>query len=159
MILEDRVMAFQKLGDFFLNPHADSSFESIIQKACDNNPWFIKSNIEYAMFVFGELLCSNLKLFLKSYHLNNKVKKIGVVIPSNIPLVGFYDFLCVLLSGSIFIGKLSKTNNILLPFIANKLCYLNPEFEKMIFFEDSFSHLDLLIVTGNDNTAQYYHYL
>jgi len=159
MILEDRVSAFQKLGDFFLNFKKESAFKSIFQEACDNNTWFTQPNIEYALFALGQMLRSDsLRTFLDSYPANNSVKKIGVVVPANIPLVGFYDFLYVLLSGNIFIGKLSKSNNILLPFIANQLCNFNPEFKKSILFKDLLTDIDLLIVTGDDNTAQYFDY-
>ena len=48
MILKDRLIAFEKLKEFLLQSDLDSIHNSIIIEACDNNPWFTKSNIKYA---------------------------------------------------------------------------------------------------------------
>ena len=159
MILKDRVIAFDKLKDILLQSNHKSLIDSIILEACDNNPWFTKSNIKYAFSALVHMLNSDcLNSFSSSYYFSNSKKKIGVIVPSNIPLVGFYDFFCVLLTGNIFIGQLSTSNKILLPFIARLLCDLNPGFKKLIFFKDYLVDIDMLIVTGNDNTAQYFDY-
>lgn len=159
MILEDRVAAFYKLKHFLLDIKQTSILEPCIKHACNNNPWFTKSNIQYALLSLGYMLDVHcLHTFSSVYPKNMQIKKIGVIIPSNIPLVGFYDFLCVLLSGNIFVGKLSSSNNILLPFIADLLCEYNAGFKDLIFFTDNLEDVDLLIVTGNDNTIQYFNY-
>ena len=159
MILKDRVIAFDKLKDILLQSNHKSLIDSIIVEACDNNPWFTKSNVKYAFSSLVHMLNSDcLHSFSSSYSYSNSKKKIGVIVPSNIPLVGFYDFFCVLLTGNIFIGKLSTSNKILLPFIARLLCDFHPGFKKLIFFKDYLVDIDMLIVTGNDNTAQYFDY-
>ena len=122
MILKDRLLAFKRLQDFLLNPKKEFDLKFLINNACENNPWFTKSNIESALLALGHMLDSRaLHKFSSLYPHNNNIKKVGVVIPSNIPLVGFYDFLCVLLSGNIFVGRLSVSNNVLLPFLAKLL--------------------------------------
>ena len=159
MILKDRVIAFEKLKDILLESNHKSIFDSIIIEACDNNSWFTKYNVDYALSALGHMLNSDcLNYFSSSYSFSNSKKKIGVIVPSNIPLVGFYDFFCVLLTGNIFIGQLSTSNKILLPFIARLLCDFHPGFKKLIFFKDHLVDIDMLIVTGEDNTAQYFDY-
>ena len=47
--------------------------------------------------------------------------RVGVIMAGNIPLVGFHDFLSVVISGKTFVGKLSSSDKILFPYIANLL--------------------------------------
>ena len=158
MILEDRVAAFQELSKFLSNPHSQSSFSSIVKKARQNNFWFTEKNIVFACFALSHMLDA-LTLWVSSYNIVGKKKKIGVIVASNIPLVGFYDFLCVLISGNIFIGKLSSSNNILLPYVADLLCSINSDFHNYIYFKNDIKNVDILIATGDDNTAHYFNYV
>ena len=159
MILKDRVYAFVKLGEMFVNFNTNKLFDSVIKVANQNNAWFTHKNIKYSLLALGGMLSENkIKQWIKTYVFNDDNKRVGVIIPSNIPLVGFYDFFCVLLSGNIFIGQLSQSNNILLPYIAHLLCNLNPEFQNYIFFEKKIKNIDMIIATGNDNSAVYFNY-
>jgi len=158
MILEDRVDAFKELSKFLSNPHLQSSFYPIVQKARQNNSWFTEQNIKFSFSSLAHML-DFLPLWLSSYNVGSKKKKIGVIIPSNIPLVGFYDFLCVLISGNIFIGKLSSSNNVLLPYVADLLCSINADFNNYIYFKNDIKNADILIATGDDNTANYFNYV
>ncbi len=160
MILKDRIVAFVELGNLFLKIKKNTSYKNYLKRAELNNSWFTKSSIIHAFEALGNILqYDKLNNWISNYYIDDQARKIGVVVPSNIPLVGFYDFLCVLISGNIFLGKLSKSNNVLLPFVAKLLCDINPEFHKKIFFPDSLSKLDFLIATGSDNTSHYFEYL
>ena len=98
------------------------SFHNLFLDVESNNIWFEKSQVECAILALGDMLDANkLNSFICHYKMTHNIKRVGVVVASNIPLVGFYDFFCVLLSGHIFVGKLSKSNNILLPFVADLL--------------------------------------
>ena len=158
MILQHRVDAFQELSKFLSNPHYQSSFYPTVKKAMQNNSWFTEQNIHLSFSALAHML-NSLPLWLQSYNIVGKKKKIGVIIASNIPLVGFYDFLCVLISGNIFIGKLSSSNNILLPYVADLLCSINSDFNNYIYFKNDIKNVDILIATGNDNTANYFNYV
>ena len=159
MLLRDRVDSFKKLSKILANSTCNKAFNSVLEKVEKNNPWFVREHVEYSFQSISFMLSDNkLEKWIYSYHLNSSVKKIGVIIPSNIPLVGFYDFLCVLLSGNIFIGKLSMSNNILLPFIAELLFNINANFKKFIFFQNDLTDIDLLIATGDDNSSEYFNY-
>jgi len=159
MILKDRIIAFVELGNLFLKIKKNTSYKNHLKRAELNNSWFTKSSIIHAFEALGNMLqYDKLNNWISNYYIDDQARKIGVVVPSNIPLVGFYDFLCVLISGNVFLGKLSKSNNVLLPFVAKLLCDINPEFQKKIFFPDSLSKLDFLIATGSDNTSHYFEY-
>jgi hypothetical protein len=86
-------------------------------------------------------------------------KRIAVIMAGNIPLVGFHDFLSVLLSGHYFIGKLSSEDKILLPAIAKVLCQIEPLFMPRIQFTESvLKDFDAIVATGSNNTARYFEY-
>ena len=78
----------------------------------------------------------------------------------NIPLVGFHDFISVLISGNKVLGKLSSNDKILLPFLTQKLIEIEPEFKEYIQFSDKkLENFDAVIATGSNNTSLYFeHY-
>ena len=76
----------------------------------------------------------------------------------NIPLVGFHDFLSVLMSGNHIIAKLSSSDKYFLPLIAKYLEYLDPYFKKAISFSERLESFDAVIATGSGNTSRYFDY-
>jgi hypothetical protein len=91
--------------------------------------------------------------------LHNHPKKVAVVMAGNIPLVGFYDFMCVLISGNIFIGKLSSQDKFLLPAIAKELTNIEPSVSKYIVFtEERLPAFVAVIATGSNNSSRYFEY-
>ena len=138
MIIEERIDSFEKLGLRLKQIESIPSFNSILKIALDNNKWFTQSSVRYSFKSVSQMLEKNkLSSWLKRYKFINTQLKIGVIIPSNVPLVGFYDFLCVLISGNKFIGNLSSQNNILLPFVAKLLIDIEPRFKSLIHFESN----------------------
>ena len=78
--------------------------------------------------------------------------------PSNVPLVGFYDFY-VCYYRVIFLLVGCQFRIMLLPFLAKLLIDINSNFKNYIFFKNDLSDVDLLIATGDDNSAAYFKYL
>ena len=78
----------------------------------------------------------------------------------NIPLVGFHDFLSVLISGHSVLVKQSSNDKNLLPFLAKYLEYVETTFKgKITFTEEKLTDFDAVIATGSNNTARYFeHY-
>ena len=77
----------------------------------------------------------------------------------NIPLVGFHDFICVLLSGHNVLVKTSSNDQMLLPFLANYLTSVEPALLNYIHFsEGKLTDFDAVIATGSNNTARYFEY-
>jgi hypothetical protein len=74
-------------------------------------------------------------------------------------MVGFHDFLCILISGNRFLGKLSSKDNLLLDFFSHVLCYIEPGFKDRIHFEEErMKGFDAVIATGSNNSARYFEY-
>ncbi len=168
---EKRMNAFILLGKFLAEEvkqdkptENGSKLSQIISKSSAHNPWFTENNIMHALSGIGESLKEDkMKTWLGPYAKDLKSPKqektIGVVMAGNIPLVGFHDFLCVLMSGNRFLGKLSSDDTILLPALANKLIEIEPEFNHYIEFENHLLHgFDAIIATGSNNTSRYFDY-
>ena len=116
MELTKRIEAFQKLGSF-LRDFSDGKLDTdyLIQLneiVCNDNiynPWFTEDNIRQSIKVLGySLLPEKLEFWVRNYPdltKSGKANRIGVITAGNIPLVGFHDFITVLMSGNIFIEK------------------------------------------------------
>ena len=77
----------------------------------------------------------------------------------NIPLVGFHDFISVLISGHNVLVKQSSNDQRLLPIIASYFYSLDSEYKnKITFTEGKLQDFDAVIATGSNNTARYFEY-
>lgn len=75
----------------------------------------------------------------------------------NIPMVGFHDLLCVLISGHSAIVKLSSDDKILLPAVIRSLSKYEPKLAaKVSFAQGLLSGFDAVIATGSNNTSRYF---
>lgn len=176
MTVKKRVEAFVKLSGFLsqfqingikkkegvlLNEMFFNSFEMQIKRAKETNGWFTESNILYAFNSWYNILnYNNLSKWTSLYTLNTyKSKNIGVIMAGNIPLVGFHDFLSVLISGNNIVVKQASTDKYFLPLIAKYLENVEPEFKgKITFSEGKLTNIDAIIATGSNNTARYFDY-
>ena len=165
MIIEDRIKAFEKLGDFLMdfcyeNPNSNHPLETIIKSSSSFNGWFTSSNIRSSISAICINLCSTkLSSWLSSYSIPVEAKKnVSIIMAGNIPLVGFNDFLCVLMSGHRAIIKLSsKDNRLFLPII-EELIIIEPRFEDDIKLVDQLENFDAVIATGNNESFKYFEY-
>ncbi len=138
-----------------------SKFEKEINLSVHYNGWFTKENILFALEQWGKTLTEdNLDKWVRPYHLERtQPKTIGIVMAGNIPLVGFHDFLSVLISGHNVLVKQSSNDQRLLPIIAEYLIAVQPLFKEHILFTDGrLEKFDAVIATGSNNTARYFEY-
>jgi len=139
-----------------------TTFAEAITLAKHHNGWFTKDNIHYALAGWGELLTKeNLSNWLSPYDLNkNQPKTVAIIMAGNIPLVGFHDFLSVLLTGNKVLAKLSTNDKVLLPLITKYLIEVEPILkDRIVFTEERLENFDAVIATGSNNTARYFeHY-
>nr|WP_321412944.1 acyl-CoA reductase [uncultured Allomuricauda sp.] len=165
------IAAFVKLGNYLTDfcdkcysndPEVDQNLKEIVMRAGHHNGWFTEENILFSLQQWGDLLTEkNLKDWLSKYSFNKNVepKTVGVVMAGNIPLVGFHDFLCVLLSGNKVLAKLSSNDKILLPYLSNYLMEQAPSLSDEIEFVDGrMENFDAVIATGSNNTSRYFEY-
>ena len=136
------------------------AFNLQLKRAKEFNGWFTEDNILYAFESWSNLLTeSNLNDWISNYSLNSNNKVVAVVMAGNIPLVGFHDFLSVLLSGHAIIVKQSSNDKYFLPLIAKYIEKVEPGFNKRITFtEGKLTDFDAAIATGSNNTARYFEY-
>ncbi len=174
MLLENRISAFSELGKFLsqfkqsgivrkenvkFNDVFFDSFKTLIKRAKESNSWFTEDNVLYTFESWCNLLnYNNLTNWTSNYNLKVNNKTIAVIMAGNIPLVGFHDFLSVLVSGNRIQVKLSSNDKFLLPFLAKYLEYCNPKFKENIHFTDKLENFDAVIATGSNNTARYFDY-
>lgn len=139
-------------------------FELAIRKSFQQNGWFTEDNVRFALSSIAEMLREKKILkWLSAYKdADSSIKNpesIGVIMPSNIPLAGFHDFFCVLMSGNIFAGKCSAQDKVLLPAIAETLTEIEAGFKNFIrFTENKLEGIDAIIATGSNNSARYFEY-
>jgi hypothetical protein len=126
------------------------------------NPWFTPYNVMSALAGLSDMLKENkIRAWIAKYKIDDLAPPltIAVIMAGNLPMVGFHDFMCVLLSGNHFLGKLSGQDKELPVKIAELLIETEPGFKPMISFTDQrISEFDAVIATGNNNTSRYFEY-
>ncbi|AWG23155.1 acyl-CoA reductase [Flavobacterium faecale] len=176
MTLETKKNAFIELGKFLSqfteagnaqkedvlgNDIFFDSFVDLILLTQSHNGWYTPEQVYFALQSWSEALTQeNLNTWLNAYDLNAVSEKtVALILAGNIPLVGFHDFLSVLICGHRALIKLSSNDQHLLPFLAKYLIHVQAEFsKKIIFAEGKLENFDLVIATGSNNTARYFEF-
>ena len=174
--MQQRINAFVKLGSFLsqfsqsgieekenieFNELFFDGFKHQIKIAQENNSWFTKENILFSLESWSNALTKeNISKWLDGQNFNSKKSTVAIIMAGNIPLVGFHDFLAVLISGHSVLVKQSSNDKNLLPFLAKYLEYVEPSIKGQIqFTEEKLENFDAVIATGSNNTARYFeHY-
>ncbi|TXF79283.1 acyl-CoA reductase [Chryseobacterium sp.] len=136
----------------------DEAFSALLRTCEMENPWFTQENQRFALRQWAGLLKEeNIKNWLASYKISKTSKKVGLILAGNIPMVGFHDVICVVLSNHIPVIKLSSKDKLMLPFLLKKW---NEFSEGTVPFElvDRLEDFDAVIATGSNNTARYLEY-
>lgn len=158
MKLQKRIELLQDLRKYL--SCNENEWQITKSKASAHNGWFTPEFIELAVKnICDEFLQKEkLECWAAHYHLDDNVggKNIGVVMPGNIPLVGFQDFLCVFISGHKQTVKLSSKDDILLKHLVEKLIEWYPETGMQIQFAEILKGCDAYIATGSNNSARYF---
>ena len=170
MKLKERIETFSELGEVlrkslsgFNNSYSGRLSDLIISQHL-RNPWFTPANARLAIQAIGrELTYDNLAGWTGSYPDLDDGRKpflVGVIMAGNIPLAGFHDFLCVLISGNSLLARTSTKDPELICFLGETLCSINPEFnDRILFTEGALKGFDAVIATGSDNSSRYFqHY-
>jgi hypothetical protein len=136
-------------------------FIDLIDLSQSHNGWFTPEQVYFAIQSWAEALTEeNLNQWLSNYDFSNtKPKTVGLILAGNIPLVGFHDFLSVLISGHKVLVKTSSNDQKLLPFLAHYLISIDSRIKDFITFTDGkLENFDAVIATGSNNTARYFEY-
>jgi hypothetical protein len=162
-MLEKTKIAFTELGKFLSQFSEEKSVknpEVLFNDQKHYNGWFIESEVYFSIQSWAAALTSeNLNQWLLAYEIQDRSPKtVGLILAGNIPLVGFHDFLSVLVSGHKAAIKTSSNDQHLLPFLAKYLIEVEPSLEKRIEFVGKLENFDAVIATGSNNTARYFEY-
>lgn len=176
MDLETKKNVFVTLGRFLNqftegNSNKDSSvpqndlffneFEQLIQLSQSHNGWYTPEQVYFSIQSWAKALTpANLNQWTSSYDFTTtESKTIALILAGNIPLVGFHDFISVLISGHNVLVKTSSNDQHLLPFLAKYLIAIEPELaQKITFTDEKLENFDAVIATGSNNTARYFEY-
>ncbi|MGH2664815.1 acyl-CoA reductase [Flavobacterium sp.] len=176
MTLEERKSAFIELGTFLSQFLLEKSYKlpevkqndlfyddfiSLITLSQSHNGWYTPEQVYFSVSSWADTLkINNLDQWISNYTFpSQSPKNIGLILAGNIPLVGFHDFLSVLISGHNVLVKTSSNDQYLLPFLAKYLISVEPRFEnKITFVEGKLENFDAVIATGSNNTARYFEY-
>ena len=176
MDLETKKNVFVTLGRF-LNQFAENNsnkdlsvpntelfyeeFEQLIQLSQSHNGWYTPEQVYFSIQSWAKALTQeNLDQWTSSYEFtSSESKTIALILAGNIPLVGFQDFISVLISGHNVSVKTSSDDQHLLPFLAKYLITVEPQLaNKITFVEGKLEGFDAVIATGSNNTARYFEY-
>ena len=175
-VIKSRLEAFNKLGLFLAQfsrknnlkdetiPFNELFFDGFLHQlklAQEKNSWFTEDNLLLSIENWAAALQkSNLENWISRENLKEvSPKKVAIIMAGNIPLVGFHDFLSVLIAGHSVLVKQSSNDKHLLPFLAKYLEYVEPSIKGNITFTDEkLTDFDAIIATGSNNTARYFEY-
>ena len=180
MTLETKKSVFVELGKFLKQfsenvtvkksnvLHNDlffDDFEKLILLSQSHNGWYTPEQVQFAIKSWADALTEeNLDKWLSNYQsefsqTNKKEKTVALILAGNIPLVGFHDFLSVLITGNKALIKTSSNDQHLLPFLAKYLIAADENLQdKITFVEGKLENFDTVIATGSNNTARYFEY-
>lgn len=176
MTIQQRIEHLTELGQFlrqFTTTHVekdpgiegkDNLFEELrqeIEMAVHHNGWFTRENVLFALDQWGKALTGeNLSSWVRPYNFSDSQSKtVAIIMAGNIPLVGFHDFLSVLISGHKVVVKQSSNDQKLLPVLSRVLIEIDAEYQNRIEFTNGrLKDYDAVIATGSNNTARYFEY-
>ena len=180
MTLETKKSVFVELGKF-LNQFSENDtvkksdvlnndlffddFEKLIFLSQSHNGWYTPEQVYFAIQSWAKALTQeNLDKWLSNYSLDQaqddkKEKTVALILAGNIPLVGFHDFLSVLITENKALIKTSSNDQHLLPFLAKYLIAADENLkDKITFVEGKLENFDTVIATGSNNTSRYFEY-
>lgn len=160
MDIEERIDAFSSLGDQ-LTSLDDVQRAALAETVARENPWFTPENIDRALEGIAKMLTPKaLRQWTARYQwaADAPPRTIALVLAGNIPLVGFHDVLCVLISGNIAMIKPSSKDTALIKFVLQELVAIAPAFGTRIIYVPQIKNFDAVIATGSDNASRYFDY-
>jgi hypothetical protein len=167
--LTDRIKPFIILGEIMAEAVSDkpSSGRAVfLREKMDSlvkwNRWFTPGNVKMAVkAISGALTAEKIERWLEPYDLSREHPPltVGVIMAGNIPLVGFHDFITVLLSGNRLKVKISSRDPELMAAVIYLVTETEPRYKPLIEITDQHPEgTDAIIATGSDNSSRYFEY-
>lgn len=135
----------------------NEKLNAAIHRTYVENNWLIQENYWNAISEWqNQLTTSLLYEFMSGYDVVAEPKKIGIIMAGNIPMVGFHDLLCVLLTGHIARIKTSSDDPYVIPVLCSILIEKLPALIERIQIVDRVNGIDAAIATGSNNSFRYF---
>jgi len=158
MTINERIEAFSTLGNWIVDKK--ETLEQTVQQTYYHNRWFSVDNVWKSLEAISSSYIDKNKLedWAKAEAISDpkEVKKVGLVLAGNLPLVGFHDWLSVLIAGHDAVVKLSDKDKFALPKLNEWLCEIEPRFVERTTFVERLENYEVVIATGSDNSARYF---
>lgn len=147
--------------DVLYNDLYFEKFKDLLSLSQSHNGWFTPEQVYFAVHSWAKALSEdNLDKWLSNYNFSEfNPKTVGLILAGNIPLVGFHDFLSVLISGHKVLVKASSNDQHLIAFLTDYLISIEPKLFNYISFTDGkLENFEAIIATGSNNTARYFEF-
>ena len=156
-----------QLGQWFRGEIAGkgSNDHDLLFRAEAQNRWFTPEFIRMALHANGTMLESGtLDRWTQQYpelSIPLESRRVGLVLAGNLPMVGWHDILCVLMSGHCAVIKCSSNDAILIPAAIEALRGFTdtPDLDGRVeFVTGQLGSMDAVIATGSSNSNRYFEY-
>ena len=131
--------------------------DAAVVAACRANGWFTAAEVCRALRAVAEDMLDRERLerWLAAYPSlpAGRQRNVLVIMAGNIPAVGFFDLLCVCMSGHRCIVKPSSKDRVTMDFIISTMREIDPH--APVEYYDS-QRIDAVIATGSDNANRYF---
>lgn len=146
---------FVELGRRLSSFGQDERSQRALADAVAANEWFTEQDIHRAVNAICEEYLDERKLQLWSaqYH-KCQPRRVAIIMAGNIPLVGFFDLMCVLLCGHTALVKPSSKDRVLTKYIIDTLRDISPNVA-IKEYNDS-EDIDMIIATGGAEAAKFF---
>lgn len=150
--MNTKIDTFCALGERLRIFGNDEPTRRVIADAMAANGWFSERDIiSSARAIADDMLCRRaLEAWLSHYDTSHSNINIGIVMAGNLPFVGFFDLLCVVMSGCAATVKPSSKDSVLINYIVGQLLNIDPSLRVTI--ADNVDSCDAVIATGSDST-------
>lgn len=150
--MNHHIEIFASLGQLLANFGQDDLSRTIIAEAETENGWFTAADICRAVEAIRLQMLNpdHLQEWLAAYDIEpHTPKRIGLILAGNIPAVGFFDLLCVVISGNAALVKLSSKDRVLMRYLISLLRGIEPNIA--IEEWDTTTAVDAVIATGGES--------
>lgn len=147
---------FSELGRRMERFGEDAPTREVVRRACAANGWFTpQETVRAVRAICDRMLRPELLAgWLERYPAAATPRRVLVVMAGNIPLVGFFDLLCVVAAGHRCLVKSSSKDRVLMEYVVEQLRAIDPAVA--VSFCGEGEPVDALIATGGDNAVRHF---
>lgn len=156
--MKDAIDLFSNLGQRLRGFGSEARSRQAIAEACAENPWFSPDDVRRAVAALVDDMLDRDRLtrWLARYPELPvaKPRNVLVIMAGNLPLVGFFDLLCVVAAGHRCLVKPSAKDRVLIGYVLELLREIDPSVPVSIY--DGGNSVEAVIATGSDNAVRYF---